>query len=204
MTPTRTSGWSAAVARVAAIFAVVCIVAVGCGSGRQPRDAASASSVVSSASSVVSSPPPTSTESSLPPTATAADLANDHWSVLPPAPITPREQPVLAWTGSQLLVWGGTSEARNGSDYADGASFDPKSRQWTTLPAAPISAREGMGWVWTGTSLVMFGGKGLLAPDGSPTLYHYGAMFTPSTNSWRKLAASPLSARTRPQLLWTG
>lgn len=196
MTSRRTPGWRAAVARMTGIVVVTSIVAVGCGSRRQPSHAASASSVTS-ASSIVSSPAPSTT---------VAELAHEHWSLLPPAPITPREQAVVAWTGSQLLVWGGmaSSPSNDAPVYADGASYDPKTKQWTTLPAAPISAREGMGWVWTGSSLVIFGGEGLLAADGSPTLYNDGAMYTPATNSWRKLAASPLSARSRPQLLWTG
>jgi hypothetical protein len=114
---------------------------------------------------------------------------------------------VVAWTGSQMLVWGGASDDRNDPTlYADGASYDPATKQWMTLPPAPLSARSDAGWVWTGSSLIVFGGYAGNAPDGSQALDSDGAEFTPATGSWRKLPPSPtpLSPRFDPQMLWDG
>ena len=136
---------------------------------------------------------------------TAAALVQDHWSELPAAPIAHREAGVIAWTGTHLLVWGGASDGRSDATlYADGASYDPATKQWTTLPAAPISARTQMGWVWTGSSLVVFGGYGSVDSNGIVATLADGAIYTPSTNSWRKLPAAPLSPRFNPELVWTG
>jgi hypothetical protein len=136
---------------------------------------------------------------------TAAALIDDHWSQLPGAPIAHREAGVIAWTGTQLLVWGGASDGRSDATlYADGASYDPATKQWTTLPVAPISARTQMGWVWTGSSLVVFGGYGSVDSDGTVAPLADGAIYTPSTNSWRKLPVAPLSPRFNPELVWTG
>jgi N-acetylneuraminic acid mutarotase len=136
---------------------------------------------------------------------TAAALAQDHWSQLPAAPIPHREAGVIAWTGSELLVWGGASDGRSDATlYADGASYDPATKQWTTLPVAPISPRTQMGWVWTGSSLVVFGGYGSVDSNGNVASLADGAIYTPSTNSWRKLPPAPLSPRFNPELLWTG
>jgi N-acetylneuraminic acid mutarotase len=111
----------------------------------------------------------------------------------------------VAWTGTHLLVWGGASDDRSDATlYADGASYDPTTEQWTTLPAAPLSARTQMGWVWTGSSLVVFGGYGSVDSDGTVEPLADGAIYSPSANSWRKLPAGPLSPRFNPQLVWTG
>jgi hypothetical protein len=104
-----------------------------------------------------------------------------------------------------LIVWGGASAVRNDATlYGDGASYNPITKKWTTLPPAPLSARSDAGWIWTGSSLVVFGGYAGDAPDGSQALDSDGAEFTPATNSWRKLPPSPLSPRFDPQLLWDG
>ena len=206
--------------RLAACAVAIAVVAVGCGSGsNHGRSAADSSGVVapsspaSSSSATVESPaasasavpPPASASMTDPFAGTAAALIADHWSQLPAAPIAPRTAGVVAWTGTQLIVWGGASDGRSDATlYADGASYDPATKQWTTLPVAPVSARTQMGWVWTGSSLVVFGGYGSVASDGSVAPLADGAIFTPSTNSWRKLPSAPLSPRFNPELVWTG
>jgi N-acetylneuraminic acid mutarotase len=50
----------------------------------------------------------------------AFDPVADRWSPLPDAPIEGRFDPVFAWTGRELIVWGG----RNPQPLADGATLD--------------------------------------------------------------------------------
>lgn len=58
----------------------------------------------------------------------AYDPNTDSWSSLPRAPISPRDGSTVAWTGRQLLVWGGAVQTRDGrrrTYLADGAVFTP-------------------------------------------------------------------------------
>jgi hypothetical protein len=59
----------------------------------------------------------------------------DTWRRLPPAPLSARSNAVGAWTGSRVVILGGTS-ARPSSD---GAFYDPRRNRWTHLgaPAPP-------------------------------------------------------------------
>lgn len=198
---------------------MVGIIVVGCGSGStHGRSAAESSGVVSlsSPAPVSSSAPPSSLAASPasasasaptvspsssapivdPAAGTAAALAKDHWSTLPPAPITAREDPASAWTGRQLLIWGGNYGPQGDQLAGDGAAYDPTTKRWTKLPAAPISARSQMASAWTGTELFIWGGD---AADG---ISKNGALYNPATMKWRTLPASPLSPRDGAQAVW--
>ena len=60
-------------------------------------------------------------------TGLAFDPAVERWSRLPQAPVKGRVDPVAAWTGRELIVWGGFG-ARDGRPerLADGAAFTPR------------------------------------------------------------------------------
>lgn len=62
-------------------------------------------------------------------TGSAFDPAANRWSPLPEAPIAGRLDPVSAWTGVELIVWGGVgvSNRRGPEHFTDGASFMPVS-----------------------------------------------------------------------------
>jgi hypothetical protein len=192
--------------RAASVAVVIGVVVVGCGSGSvHGRSAADSSGVIAvSSSAPVSSPPasasvvsPPSSALILDPTAgTAAALAKDHWSTLPTAPIAARWGAASAWTGRQLLVWGGDSGSQGDQLSGDGAAYDPTTKQWAKLPAAPISARTQMASVWTGSELFIWGGD---AADG---ISGNGALYNPAMMKWRKLPSSPLSARAGAQAVW--
>ena len=62
-----------------------------------------------------------------------------------------------AWTGTELIVWGGADGLR--TSHADGAAFDPSTNSWRSLPAAGAPSRRlGMAYGWTGTELLIWGG----------------------------------------------
>ena len=48
--------------------------------------------------------------------------ATDRWSELPLAPVPTRSGAVLAWTGSELLYWGGNGDE---GPEMDGAAWRP-------------------------------------------------------------------------------
>lgn len=112
-----------------------------------------------------------------------------------PSPLDPRAFPAWAWTGEELLVWGGW-DLVNGF-FADGASYSPASREWTLLSDARLSARAPL-FAWTGHELIVWGSnlrKGTAGPE--------GAAYDPSTRTWRALAQAPLNL-TEASVVWTG
>jgi hypothetical protein len=153
------------------------------------------------------SPRPNSLTSATPVTSpslvTASDLQRGHWSLLPAAPIQPRELASVVWTGREMLVWGGRTTSGE-TTFADGAAYDPVARRWRKLPVSPLSPRWGQATVWTGSQMIVWGGV-----DPSQLLAHRdgmadGAAYNPTSNSWQQLPTGPLSGRDTPLSVWTG
>lgn len=119
------------------------------------------------------------------------------WRGLPAAPLSPRGSPAAAWTGQELVVWGG--EGRQGL-LADGARYDPNTDRWRQLAIAPLSPRAAAAAVWTGTELLVVGGR-----DNAGGLTD-GAAYDPTRDAWRPIAPLPdvLSSAYEMHGLWTG
>jgi hypothetical protein len=113
---------------------------------------------------------------------------------LPPAPLAARAFPAVAWTGSELLVWGGWD--LHVGFFDDGAAYDPATGEWRVLPQAPIEARMPFS-VWTGSELVVWGSgwRDLRVVN--------GAAYDPIADSWRSIADAPLEL-TDGTAVWTG
>jgi N-acetylneuraminic acid mutarotase len=94
-----------------------------------------------------------------------------------------------------MLVWGGATDT---AELGDGASYDPATRAWQTLPQSPLAPRTGIASVWTGSQWFLWGGQHGVDVSGD------GAMYDPATRSWSPLPASPLSARGGATAVWTG
>ena len=102
------------------------------------------------------------------------DPVGDAWSPLTTdGQPTPRTGHALAWTGTDLLVWGGTTGARNGRSglVGDGAAWNARSRKWTALPSkgAP-AARKDAASAWTGRTWILWGGAAETPLGGGATL----------------------------------
>ncbi len=133
------------------------------------------------------------------------DLATDTWMALNStgAP-SARYDAMAAWTGSKLLIWGGSNSASAGAPgLGDGAVYDPAHDSWTTMSAtgAP-SARQMASAVWTGTELIIWGGNSVSSPSASLA---DGARYNPATNKWTALSmgAAP-AARYSHSAVWSG
>ena len=99
----------------------------------------------------------------------------DTWTTITSAGSPPtRMWPVEAWTGNEMIVWGG-EDLNSGQAFNDGGLYNPATNTWrkTTKIGAP-SPRVGQG-VWTGTELLLWGG----AFDSS------GGRYNPSSDSWK-------------------
>lgn len=103
-----------------------------------------------------------------------------------------------------LLVWGGCADARRlmskcARPLDSGAIFWLDSRTWEALPAdgAP-SPRHAHSAVWTGSQLIVWGGKDLRGELDD------GAVFDLASRSWRPLPYPGPSARAGHTAVWTG
>ena len=127
----------------------------------------------------------------------AARFTQGRWSTAPTAPIPDRQSAASAWTGSEMLVWGGSGPL---GLRADGASYDPVSQKWTALPASGMSARKPATSVWTGTSWFVWGS----ASGTSQAPATDGAWYTPASGRWTPVPTSPVRRYTQAVALWTG
>ena len=112
----------------------------------------------------------------------------------------PRVHHSAVWTGSEMLVWGGRRPGWiNG--LGDGARYDPVRDVWRPMSTedAP-SARHEHGAVWTGSEMVVLGGRNYwLGALGEPGAYD------PVHDRWRRLPTEGgPSPRFGHATVWTG
>ena len=130
----------------------------------------------------------------------AYDPAGDRWRRLAGSPLAARSEAVIAWTGREVLVWGGqrqSSLAGFGDEFSDGALYDPVKNTWKPMAAWPLAERYGARAVWTGTRLVVWGGALGRAGEDPPPLAD-GAAYDPATTSGPTWPAAPLAGRIAP------
>ena len=111
----------------------------------------------------------------------AYDPTSNRWRRLPPME-SPRFNAATAWNGKQLLIWGGSETANGGAPAipAHGIAYDPRANRWSPLPQAPLRGRLDPTGVWTGRSLIVWGGDRPKLPLGTGTTYFDdGAAFAP-------------------------
>jgi hypothetical protein len=125
----------------------------------------------------------------------AYSAAANAWRVLPPAPIASRRVPAFAFTGTELLIWGGISLA--GIPLDDGAAYQPETNTWRPLPEAPLPPGAGVTGAWTGEEwLLVDAGVGVASGE--------GAAYDPTADSWRPIAQAPTPAGWAGMATWTG
>ena len=116
-----------------------------------------------------------------------------------------REGHTAVWTGSRMLVWGGTRRAVVDSAVvqqllATGGSYDPVADAWTPLSVTDApTGRIGHQAIWTGEEmLILFGTD----DDGETSSAH---AYNPDTDTWRTLpSGGNPPARTGAVAVWTG
>ena len=70
-----------------------------------------------------------------------------RWRQIAAAPIGGRINAAVAWSGREVLVWGGfNGEAR----WGDGGAYNPATNRWRRLPKSPMAARTEPASAWTG------------------------------------------------------
>jgi N-acetylneuraminic acid mutarotase len=85
------------------------------------------------------------------------DPATNSWTATSTAGApTPRYGQGLVWTGSKMVVWGGSE----GFDTNTGGVYDPATDSWTaTSTAGAPTARQYPVTLWTGSRMIVWGGS---------------------------------------------
>jgi len=102
-----------------------------------------------------------------------------------------------AWTGSEMIVWGGF----NGMiDVSSGGRYDPTTDTWTaTSTISTVDARELHTAVWTGSEMIVWGGVN------NGAILNTGGRYSPSTDSWIATSVTNApDARGFQTAVWTG
>ncbi len=130
------------------------------------------------------------------------DPATDTWTRINDlgAP-SARVQPGVVWTGTEMIVWGGSGSV-GGSPLGSGARYSPSSDSWTPMTelGAPM-ARNGHTVIWTGTRVIVWGGK----DDTTLTYFGDGCAYAPSSDSWTPIQTKGApSPRAHHSAVWSG
>ena len=111
----------------------------------------------------------------------------------------PRIRHTAVWTGSQMIVWGGTGTA----DLDSGGRYDIATGHWSGVSGngAP-SPRLGHTAVWAGNAMVVWGGE--TSEYGFDEM-NTGGLYDPVANNWTPTTTSKApSARKDHVAAWTG
>ena len=109
-----------------------------------------------------------------------------------------RIDPVMAWTGQELLVVGGWRD--NDEPPGPGGRYHRGRDEWRPLPEPPADVGSAPTGVWTGSHLILWGGfrKGV-GPLGG------GAAYDPVSGQWKSLPTTGgPSPRSGHSAVWTG
>ena len=141
--------------------------------------------------------------------------STDSWTTTTMTP-TGRIGHTAVWTGSEMIIWGGTNIHYNGStsvlrSLGTGARFNPVTSSWTAVSTdnAP-TPRQNHTAVWTGTEMIVCGGFGYtqvtnISRQLNPTVLGTGGRYNPVTDTWREIEPlGPLQGRTAHTAVWTG
>ena len=134
--------------------------------------------------------------------AAAYNPATRTWRRLPPLP-APRDAATATWDGSEVLIAGGWGPpaGEHFRLYATALGYNPVTNRWRTLPTGE-PGRVGHVTVWTGHTLLVWGGRTLRA--GTWTTPRHGIALDPAANRWSALPTAPLRGRAQPTAVWTG
>ena len=131
------------------------------------------------------------------------DPATDTWAPLSTtnAP-SPRVVNQALWTGSEMVVFGGsTTSAAIPTFHTDGGFYDPSTDTWTRFFATWTEPRTSASIAWTGTHLIVWDSQGP-----SPEVAQ-GGIYNPLNSTWADLPRIPGEedlAVDGSAVVWTG
>jgi hypothetical protein len=136
------------------------------------------------------------------------DAARKTWVVVESAPpvLAPRSLYAVAWADHRLMAWGGWSYP-NGV-RSDGAVLDIGRKSWKKMSTAgaPSPRFAPTAVAWTGTRLLVWGGRFATSTDPRDLkILAGGATYDPAADRWTPMSSENApSARTDATVAWTG
>ncbi|MBX3226722.1 MAG: hypothetical protein KIT84_39120 [Labilithrix sp.] len=108
------------------------------------------------------------------------------------------------WTGTEMIVWGGSGCV---DECSDGAAFAPATQRWRKLSSVRSPGyRVFHSAVWSGSHVIVWGGFG--NGDGGNDS---GALYDPVNDTWTPMARAPIGRGShfafwteRGMLVWSG
>ena len=113
--------------------------------------------------------------------AVAAPCESDAWTAtsMTGAP-SARVAHTAVWTGSEMIVWGGTTGGS--SNFNTGGRYNPATDSWmTTNTTGAPSARYVHIALWTGSEMIVWGGESV--SNGIGINFNTGRRYNPTTDS---------------------
>jgi hypothetical protein len=126
--------------------------------------------------------------------------STDSWTATSTAGApTGRINHSAVWTGSRMIVWGGSDA---GGELSTGGRYDPATDTWASVQLAGAPAgRAGHATIWTGEKMIVWGGYS----QAGPTVFGDGAAYDPAANTWTAISGvNAPSARYLAAAVWTG
>jgi N-acetylneuraminic acid mutarotase len=129
------------------------------------------------------------------PTILGGGCTEDTWTATP-GPPDGRAYHTAVWTGSEMIVWGGTGHF----PYLNtGGRYNPSTDSWVATTTTDATARGFHTAVWTGNEMIVWGGLN----DNS--LLNSGGRYNPTTDSWIPTTTTNApGARDFHTAVWTG
>ena len=109
-----------------------------------------------------------------------------------------RSAHTAVWTGSEMIVWGGS----NGTPLNTGGRYNPSTDTWTptSIGVNTPAGRYSHTAVWTGSEMIVWGGRS------GGVFLNTGGRYNPGTDSWTTTSAGANvpDARYVHTAVWTG
>ncbi len=127
--------------------------------------------------------------------APSSGCTDDTWAITRQDVPDPRDGHTAVWTGSEMIVWGGSSSQTSGGRY------NPVTDTWTptSITLDTPGPRSLHSAVWTGTEMIVWGGN-------APGPRNTGGRYNPATDTWTATSTgiNTPSARFYHSAVWTG
>jgi N-acetylneuraminic acid mutarotase len=97
---------------------------------------------------------------------------------------------VLAWTGRELIAWGGGC---CGEASSAGFAYSPTTNRWRRLARSPLAPSQSPIGAWTGRELVVLvsGVEPNVSSKPYPASFARAAAYDPASDTWRRIAPTP-------------